>query len=221
MSASHHHHAHNDAAPATEGRTIRWADHYDTLVRLLTMGREGNLRAETIRQAQIASGATVLDVGCGTGTLTLLAKAQAGAQGKVYGIDPAPEMIAVARQKAAQQKSDVDFQVGVIEALPFEDDTFDVVLSSLMFHHLPSGLKQQGLREIYRVLKPGGHLLIADMKRPQGLLQHIRMGIFVHAGMTDGVDELAPLMQAAGYTAIQTKKTLWGMIGMLEGKRSA
>jgi len=215
-----HHHPHNDAAPATEGRTIRWADHYDMLVRLLTLGRERTLRAETIRQAEIASGASVLDVGCGTGTLTLLAKAQAGAQGKVYGIDPAPEMIAVARQKAAQQKGDVDFQVGLIEALPFEDGTFDVVLSSLMFHHLPPGLKQQGLREIYRVLKPGGRLLIADIKRPKGLIQHIRISIFAHSGMTDGVDEISPLMPTAGYARIQLKKTLWGVIGFLEGQRS-
>src|SRR3982751_1460525 len=100
-------HLHTDTqietAPDTQGRTIRWAGHYDLVVKLLTLGKERKLRAETIQLAAVSKGESVLDVGCGTGTLTLLAKAEAGESGKVYGIDASPEMIAVARQKAAQQ----------------------------------------------------------------------------------------------------------------------
>lgn len=105
-------HAHIETAPDTQGRTIRWADHYDLVVKLLTLGRENKIHRETNRHAAITSGEIVLDVGCGTGTLTLMAKTEAAKSGRVYGIDAAPEMIAVACQKAAQQGLDVDFQTG-------------------------------------------------------------------------------------------------------------
>ncbi len=154
-----HEHEH---APATTGRTIRWAFAYDFVVRILSLNREDALREETIRLAQIASGATVLDVGCGTGTLTLRAKAAVGSTGRVCGIDAAPEMIAQARRKAQKAGMQVEFKPGVIEALDFADCTFDRVLSSLMIHHLPPDLRQRALLELYRVLKPGGQLLIVD-----------------------------------------------------------
>jgi ubiquinone/menaquinone biosynthesis C-methylase UbiE len=80
----------------------------------------------------------------------------------VVGIDPSSEQIARARAKAARGKVPVEFQVGVIEQLAFPDQTFDVVVSTLMMHHLPASLKRQGLVEIARVLKPGGRLVIAD-----------------------------------------------------------
>ena len=83
------------------------------------------------------------------------------------GIDPGPEQIARARAKAARRHVPAEFQIGVIEQLPFPDQTFDVVLSTLMMHHLPASLKRQGLAEIARVLKPGGRLVIADFTRKQ------------------------------------------------------
>lgn len=217
---SNHLHTRTQAAPVTQGRTISWAQHYDLVVKLLTFGRENTLRNETIRQAAIPEGAAVLDVGCGTGTLTLLAKVKAGDSGKVSGIDASPQMIAVARQKAQQQKREVDFQTGLIEALAFADGTFDVVLSSLMFHHLPPDLKQRGLAEIYRVLKPGGRLLIVDMQRPVGLLQRLHMGFMFHGGLKHGIQDLAPLMDAMGYTGIQLQSMGWSLPGFLQGQRA-
>jgi ubiquinone/menaquinone biosynthesis C-methylase UbiE len=217
MHGSDHSHAYTQAAPITQGRTIRWARHYDLVVKLLTFGRENTLRNQTIGQAPISRGAAVLDVGCGTGTLTLLAKTEAGDSGKVHGIDASPEMIAVAHQKALQQKREVDFQTGVIEALPFSDDTFDVVLSSLMFHHLPPDLKQRGLAEIYRVLKPGGRLIVVDMKRPTTLWQRLAMVVLVHRGLTGDVYDLLPLMEKIGYADNQTGSLSWGAIGFVQG----
>jgi ubiquinone/menaquinone biosynthesis C-methylase UbiE len=215
-----HLHSHAQTPAATEGRTIRWAGHYDVLVRLLTLGKEKSLRDETIRKAAIPLGASVLDVGCGTGTLALLAKVQVGNQGKVYGIDPAPEMIDAAQNKAHQQGYEANFQVGVIEALPFPDNTFDVVLSSFMFHHLPPTLQRRGLSEIYRVLKPGGRLLIADMKRPTTWAERMTMMMLIHQGKINDIYDLVPLMEKAGFVKTQMGSMRWNVIGYVQGQRA-
>jgi ubiquinone/menaquinone biosynthesis C-methylase UbiE len=207
-------------APATEGKTIRWARYYDAFVRPLTFGREKALRAETIQRAAIQAGETVLDVGCGTGTLTLLAKTAGGYQSNVYGLDASPEMIDAARRKAVQQQQEVDFRIGVIESLPFPDSTFDVVLSSLMYHHLPGDLKRLGLEEIYRVLKPGGRLLIVDMKRPTHPSHSMPLVMLVHHAMSSGVDDLRPLMEKVGYAALESGDMQWKPLGFIQGQRA-
>jgi ubiquinone/menaquinone biosynthesis C-methylase UbiE len=197
------HHTHTNEQPAqTEGTLIRWAPYYDFTVSLLTLGKARALRKMTVEQAMIKPGDSVLDVGCGTGEVTLLAKTRAK-EVKVYGIDPAPEMIAVARSKAARKKLDIDFRVGVIEALPFADSSIDVVTSSLMMHHLPEELKVRGLAEIYRVLKPGGRLLIADFMRPTGsFLNHLFIAFTRHQGLKSGIEDLQKLLKNAGFSQI-------------------
>jgi len=197
------HHSHSFEGPAqTEGTLIRWAPYYDFTVNIVTFGKARVLRRLTVDQALIQSGDSVLDVGCGTGEVTLPAKIRAK-DGKVYGIDPAPEMIAVARRKAAYKKLDIDFRVGVIESLPFPDASIDVITSSLMMHHLPEDLKARGLTEIYRVLKPGGRLLIADFMRPTGsFLNHIFIAFTRHQGLKSGIEDLQKLLKAAGFNQI-------------------
>jgi demethylmenaquinone methyltransferase/2-methoxy-6-polyprenyl-1,4-benzoquinol methylase/phosphoethanolamine N-methyltransferase len=138
-------HAHVESAPQTTGNVIHWANRYDFVVQFLALGQARRLRRRTIEFAQVAPGERVLDVGCGTGDLTLLAKKYADSTGQVCGIDPSPEMIEVACRKAARAQADVDFRVGVIERLPYPDVSFNVVLSSLMMHHLPAELKPIGL----------------------------------------------------------------------------
>ena len=197
------HHSQSVEQPAqTEGALIRWAPYYDFVTNIMTLGHAGLLRKATVDNALIKPGDTVLDVGCGTGEVALLAKPRAK-EGKVYGIDPAPEMIAVARKKAARKKLDIDFRVGVIEALPFPDATIDVVTSSLMMHHLPDELKARGLAEVYRVLKPGGRLLIADFMRPtKSFLNHIFIAFTQHRGLKSGIEDLERLLKAAGFNQI-------------------
>src|SRR5215475_3917633 len=103
------HHLHSVEQPAqTEGTLIRWAPYYDPFVNLTTLGNARLLRKLTIDNALIKPGDSLLDVGCGTGEVSLLATTRAKA-GKVYGIDPAPEMIAVARKKADRKRLEIDF----------------------------------------------------------------------------------------------------------------
>lgn len=151
-----------ESPPQTRGTVIRWARFYDFLVWLVMRGKEQMVRHMIADQAQFQPGESVLDVGCGTGTLALVAQERVGETGHVVGIDPSRQMIARARRKMKRARLSLDFQLGVIEALAFPDQSFDVVLCTLMIHHVPDDLKRQGLAEIARVLKPGGRLMIVD-----------------------------------------------------------
>jgi ubiquinone/menaquinone biosynthesis C-methylase UbiE len=142
---------------------IRWASWYDTMNRFAFLGKEDRFRKWTVDLAAIMPGHIVLDVGCGTGNLTMAAKDRAGADGEVYGIDASPEMVQEAERKAAERRLDAHYRIGLIEDIPFADRTFDVVLSSLMLHHLPRDLKRQGIAEVSRVLKPGGRFVAVDL----------------------------------------------------------
>jgi ubiquinone/menaquinone biosynthesis C-methylase UbiE len=149
-------------APATKGRVLHSAIAYDVLAWLFLRGRERSFRERLVRLARIERGQSVLDVGCGTGSLAIAAKRRVGPAGRVYGIDASPEMIVRARRKAGKAGLAVTFGEAVVEALPFPDDRFDVVLSTLMLHHLPRPARERCGREIQRVLKPGGHVLAVD-----------------------------------------------------------
>lgn len=150
------------SAPRTRGAIIRWPRIYTLILRVAFRGKEQELRQIIADLAKMRSGETVLDVGCGTGTLALEARERVGITGRVYGIDPSRQMIAYARRKAAGRSLSVDFQLGVVEHLAFPDRSFDVVLCTWMIHHLPTDDKRQGLAEMARVLKPGGRLLLVD-----------------------------------------------------------
>ncbi len=191
-------HSHADSAPQTTGNVIHWANRYDLFVQFMALGQAGRLRRKTIEFAQIAPGERVLDVGCGTGDLTLLAKKRAGSAGQICGLDAAPEMIEVARRKAARQRAEVDFRVGVIEQLPYPDNSFDVVLSSLMMHHLPADLKPRALAEIRRVLRPNGRLVIVDFR---GLLE--QQGVVA-------------VVKQAGYTQVETRSLWFNVLGLIQ-----
>jgi ubiquinone/menaquinone biosynthesis C-methylase UbiE len=151
-----------DPPPATTGAVVHWAAQYDFLVWLMTLGRERRFRERLLAPARLEVGESVLDVGCGTGTLAIAARRRVGSTGAVYGVDASPEMIARARKKASKARVDVTFETAVAESLPFPDARFDVVLSTVMLHHLPRTAREQGVREMGRVLRPSGRLLVVD-----------------------------------------------------------
>jgi ubiquinone/menaquinone biosynthesis C-methylase UbiE len=132
----------------------------------LTPAEKSRLRQKQIELAEIKEGETILEVGCGTGVMSVLARLKTGNRGKVHGIDIAEKMIKQARKKAEKLGLDIDFKVASIDRLPFPDNYFDVVIASMMFHHLPVIIKEAGLKEIYRVSKGDGRLLLSDFSTP-------------------------------------------------------
>ena len=213
----------SEPAPKTTGRTIHWASHYDLATRLLFLGKEQAVRDMTLDLAEIKPGEVVLDVGCGTGSLTIGALGRVGPTGKVHGIDAAPEMIEVARRKArhlaAQTGAEIDFRVGLIEDIPFPDDQFDLVLSSLMLHHLPLDLKGQGFLEIGRVLKPGGRFLAVDFQPPtKGWLGHLATNFFGHSMERSSLQGLVATLEEAGFSEVEAGKTQFKILAFLRGR---
>lgn len=195
---------HHTTTPQTAGRVLHSARFYELFGRLVSFGRDRAIRDKLLELAAPSAGETVLDVGCGPGSLALALKARVPSA-EVHGIDASPELIDVARRKAAKTGSGVDFQVALIEALPFPDATFDLVTSSLMLHHLPDDLKRSGLAEIGRVLKPGGRFMAVDFAAesasPLGAgraLGHL-LSILGHAHGEPMADKLLPLLNEAGF----------------------
>lgn len=195
-----------ESRPDTRGMSLNWlAPVYDRICSTFGLGLA--FRETTLRYAALKPGERVLDVGCGTGVLTRLAAKVVGEKGQVVGIDPATKMISIAKENTALEKSHTEFRVATIENLPFEDSSFDCALSSLMIHHLPPDLKLTGLTEVYRVLRPGGRLLVVDISRPVNLLWWIIVWVLYLTKFTtrDNIAGRLPLyFRKAGFHQVET-----------------
>ena len=190
----------DDAAQvATKGLVLRAAQArwYDALAAVLTLGRDRALRDRLAELARLGPGESVLDVGCGTGTLALAAKRRMGDTGTVSGVDASPDMIALATRKAARAGAAVAFRLGTAERLPFADESFDVVMSTLMLHHLPAPLRRDFAREAVRVLEPGGRILAVDFSTPSAQ----SAGLLARLHRRGGVprDAIVALLREAGF----------------------
>jgi ubiquinone/menaquinone biosynthesis C-methylase UbiE len=153
-------------------------------------------------------------VGCGTGVLTRRASEAAGPAGVAIGIDPGQDMIRIAKENAQRRGSHTAFKVATIENLPFLSASVDVVLSSLMLHHLPPDLKRQGLHEVYRVLKPGGRFIVADFYRPANPLWWLVAWPFLFMPTTaDNFRGTLPgYFREAGFDPVQDKGRRAGIL---------
>lgn len=175
---------------------------YDPLIALTL--REKTLKGRLVDQAGIAAGHDLLDVGCGTGTLAILAKAKQP-QARVVGLDGDPDVLAIARAKIARAGVDVELREGLANADPtFGPESFDRILTSLVLHHLTTEQKREALAAMRRWLRPGGELHVLDFG-PQGnaLLALVSRGV----GWLDGATRLRDnwegrlpeLMREAGF----------------------
>jgi ubiquinone/menaquinone biosynthesis C-methylase UbiE len=206
-------------APHTEGRLVRWARLYDLGTTLLSFGRLAALHRRIVELAGIRSGERILDVGCGPGRLAIVAGIAAGPAGEACGIDPAPEMVELARQRAAGTSVKARFEVAVVESLPYPPDYFDVVLSSLMLHHLPDEVKRRGLAEILRVLKPAGRLVAVDFgATPREGIGHLLCVLRLQTGWDHG-ERLRAMLREAGFDEVEMGPTGHRALAFVRGRK--
>lgn len=194
--------------PSTSGLVLHKAAGYDLLLWLVTCGREQAFREKMLQFANLQPGESVLDVGCGTGTLAILAKRQVGPTGEVCGIDASPEMIARAQKKARRTGIGVSYKQAFAQSPPFPDAHFDVVVTTVMLHHLPKKARAELAAQIRRVLKPGGRVLAIDFggkdRDRHSFLDHIHR----RHGHVD-FKEIIALFSDAGLTIAES-----GEVGM-------
>lgn len=183
---------------------------YDPITRLFGFRRAlGRL----VDQAHLQPGDSVLDVGCGTGTLAVLISRR-HRDIEIVGLDPDPKALSIAQQKAARARVAVRFERGFADALPFANATFDRVFSSMMFHHLKKDDRPRVLAEIHRVLKPAGRLEFLDFIGGH----HSLLGGLVHGpqALPAAEDKLIVRMREAGFSEasrLTDRRTLFGRIG--------
>ena len=208
-------------ATETKGRTIRgWtARFYDAMSWVCSLGGEAKTNREIVEHAGIKPGERVLDVGCGTGAQTLPAAEVAG-PGNVSGVDPSPDMLERAREKAATKGLEIDFRSAAIEKLPFDDQQFNVVLSSFMLHHLPEDVMRTGFAEIHRVLQHGGRLLAVDFTAGRSLIGRV-MGLLGHAHKLEGMQGIKSMLAEAGFSTVEELPSKQGHVFFLRADKRA
>ena len=184
-------------------------DHMASYYDIMTPAETSRMRKRQISYLNLKPGEKVLDVGCGTGSLTVLAKMGVGEKAEVCGIDIAPKMLKAAQQKAERYKLSVDFMQTSIDELPWLDEHFDVIISSLMFHHLPLPVKKSGLKELHRVLKKDGRFLLSDFCTPTLLSAPFMAIMFLWMAPTryQFLGKLPALIKECGFSKIELVKT--------------
>lgn len=194
----------------TEGITLHHGARYETFTNVFFAGRRSAVFDRLAELSGARPGDRVLDVGCGTGYLTRrlarivlppAAHQSPAPTGAVTGLDASAGMLAQARRLSPPS---ISYLVGTAESLGFEGDSFDVVTSSLMLHHLPHELRVTALREMHRVLRPGGRLLVGEFRPPHSRLGKRLVGAITSPMMLEDQRETLPaLIREAGFDALR------------------
>lgn len=196
---------HEDTAHDTEGFLIHWSRGYDIFVGPLVRRTDKPILA----LAEVKTGDAVLDVGTGPGFLARTAAGMVGPTGRAVGLDASPEMVERATQVAERKGLNATFVLAGAQRMPFGDAEFDVVVSRLAMHHIPT-MREAAIAEIHRVLKPGGRVVIADLASHStgGLLHDLVRQTHDRSGEIAG--EIEGLVAGAGFVDIGT-----GRLGIL------
>jgi ubiquinone/menaquinone biosynthesis C-methylase UbiE len=193
---------------------------YDPLLWLM---REKRFKTDLIEQAQVSSGSRVLDVGCGTGTLVIMTK-ELHPETQVVGIDADSKILGIARAKAAKAGISVTLDQGMADQLPYSDNSFDRVLSSLFLHHLSTESKRRTLREVFRVLRSDGQLHVVDFGPPRTFYSRLIARFTARSEeVAANVQGLLPNMfREAGFEKVaETKEflTVAGALSFYQGQK--
>ncbi|MBB5953701.1 ubiquinone/menaquinone biosynthesis C-methylase UbiE [Saccharothrix tamanrassetensis] len=174
---------------------------YEICSKVVFAGRRRRLFGRLVELAGVGAGDRVLDLGSGPGYLTALAAQAASPGGSAVGVDPSVPMVGQAR--CSRATANCSFEVGRAEALGAADGSFDVVVSSLAVHHIPEESRGRAYAEVFRVLRPGGRVLLADFRPPRGRLGRHLVGVTAGEVMRDNpVDRIAPMLAEAGFGSV-------------------
>ena len=212
-----HFHSETHHGEATRGQVIHWAPVYEVVFGWLLRRTHGAV----VHLAASNAGDRLLDVGCGTGSLAVALKASVGPTGSVHGVDASSEMIEVARRNASKAGVDVNFHVGLAEAIPFPNGTFDLVVSQLAIHHLPDDVNQFAFREMHRVLKSDGRCLIVDFEPPKSFPgRFVGRMVLGPVMMQTDVRDYRAFLEGAGFNEVETGQTGHRLLSFILGRAS-
>jgi ubiquinone/menaquinone biosynthesis C-methylase UbiE len=187
----------------TPGLLIAHGLSHDIVGAVFLGGRRRRAFTRLAAESSARPGDEILDVGCGSGNLTRVMAAAVAPDGTAHGVDPSDEAISYARRRT--RLANCTFSNGIAEALDAPDGSYDVVVSSLMVHHLPEDLRPQAIGEMFRVLRPGGSLLIAEFRPPASRIGRLLIGSLHSPAMAENrVDLLAPMVRAAGFERLHS-----------------
>jgi ubiquinone/menaquinone biosynthesis C-methylase UbiE len=194
---------------------------YDPLVELTLPDRK--LKSCLLQQARILPGEMVLDVGCGTATLALLAK-QMHPETTVIGLDVDLRILKIARRKALDLGVEIILHEGEASRLPYPNHCIDRLLSSFLFHHLDTENKQHAVTEAFRVLRPGGELHVLDFGKPHNIYSLVVSYVLRWTEeMADNVHGRLPEMfRDAGFVAVEEPTrftTLFGTVSLYKARK--
>lgn len=166
--------------------------------------RESTIKPRLVEQMKVKKGHRILDLGCGTATLTIMIK-KVQPEVEVIGLDIDPKVIAFARSKVEREGLDITFELSTATELPYLDESFDRVVSSMVFHHLNRENKLRALKEIFRILRPRGELHTADFGKPHNTLMYLISLFTRHFEETsDNIKGLLPEMfRKAGFADVE------------------
>ena len=187
-----HHHDHDSGGVITHPRA------YELFANAWFLGQRGRVFKRLVAASGARAGERVLDIGCGSGYFSRRLAPVVGPDATVIGIDPSQPMLAYAGGHAPPNCS---FQTAGAQALPFGDASFDLAVSSLAFHHIPTEHRAAAIAEAFRVLRPGGRLLIADVRPPSiPILKNLISAVIGHAMARNISDVLRQLITEAGFS---------------------